>query len=524
MTFAHAFIFCAIAASASVAHCADYYLLRPIPSQQRAATSPPIPPEITLQPGALPDAVETKPYSFDFKSLTQIKGGAGIENAIYSLAVGSLPAGLSLRSDGIISGVPAGQTPASGVDFAVQGLYGSASGQNSYTLKVGEIALESVAIAAGSGHTCALTAAGAVKCWGNNSAGQLGNGLFANSSVPVDVIGLGQGVTSVAAGGGTVCAVQYGSLKCWGANTSGQVGNGTSTNVATPQQVPGMESGISAVAVGALSTCAVKGGGVFCWGKNDTGQLGNGTNTNSLTPVAVSGLSSSVTALAGTSNHTCAIHSGAAKCWGVNTYGQIGDGTTVFTWVTTPTQVVGVEAGATALAAGSQHSCVVQAGSAKCWGQGGNGQLGDGALALRTTPVQAAGLTTGVTAISAGSSTSCAVQSGAMQCWGLGVSGQIGNGATTTNVATPAPVLGLPSAPTSISVGGSHTCSVSSGFAKCWGSALFGRLGNGTTSGKFSDTSVCKTLKPPQDEGALPPRIMARGAYRHLAVDRSAHW
>jgi len=98
-------------------------------------------------------------------------------------------------------------------------------------------------ISAGGAHTCLLTASGVVKCWGDNSYGQLGNGTHIPSSVPVEVIGLGGEVVSVEAGGSQSCVVTAaGGVKCWGENLRGQMGDGRLLWSSLPVQVVGLEN------------------------------------------------------------------------------------------------------------------------------------------------------------------------------------------------------------------------------------------------------------------------------------------
>lgn len=349
-----------------------------------------------------------------------------------------------------------------------------------------------IAISAGASHTCALSSASIVTCWGDNSEGQLGDGTRSNRSTPAPVIELTTLITAIAAGGGHSCALDNaGSVWCWGDNVYGQLGNGTRTDSPVPVAVARLSGPAAAVGTGEFHSCALMaGGGVECWGWNDEAQLGDVTGVMHMAAVPVAG-SREATALAVGARHNCTINpTGQVQCWGGNWEGQIGDGSGLRRYV--PATVSGPSIQVTAVAAGNTHTCALaQDGSVACWGGNSNGQLGDGTTINRLAPVRSEKWAGPAIALTAGGGHTCGLLTdGAVQCLGGNWMGQLGDG-TTVDRTTPLTVIGLAPDVVAITAGEAHTCAlISAGRLQCWGNNNAGQLGDGTTSNRVAPVDV----------------------------------
>lgn len=339
---------------------------------------------------------------------------------------------------------------------------------------------------AASDHTCVITVEHGVECWGDNSTGGLGDGTTTSSTTPVDVVGLPADNIAVAAGDRFSCALTAGgAVSCWGHNEFGQLGDGTWTNRFTPVAVVGLDRGVATIAARGEHTCALRDSRVLCWGGNIDGQLGDGTTTDRPEPVEVSGLDE-VSSIATGGEHTCAILvEGGVTCWGWNVAGQLGNGST--TNSLRPVAVKGLTSGVSAVTTGGRHTCALMTqGGVRCWGYGEFGQLGNGSTTDSSVPVDVSGLSGGIASITAGGNLTCGLRTaGGVACWGIDPTG-------ASDFATvPTVIPAIPSNVVAVKAGFYHVCAVKAdGSVTCWGGNDTGQLGNGTSGDSSPPTDV----------------------------------
>ena len=372
-------------------------------------------------------------------------------------------------------------------------------------------------------HGCAVLSNGEVRCWGNGENGELGNDASTMSNHPVAVVTQAgstnhlSNVLQVSSGGQHSCALTLaGGVKCWGNGNNGRLGNNASSHENNPVDVDssdGVSSNLGSIAqvsTGGKHTCALSfNRGVKCWGNGDSGQLGNKGNTDQDAPVDVklennSNLSSIVKVSSG-KNHTCALSSiGEVKCWGMGASGQLGNNSTgnknFAVNVKNATSSTANLKEIVQISVGDDHTCALTiAGRVKCWGAGSNGRLGNGSdSANKSYPVNVVELVsqspvplTDVVQISSGGLHTCALKAnGQVRCWGRGASGQLGTVSVTgsnypvvviAGDGVTSPLGGI----VQVACGGRHTCLLdNNGQLRCMGMAGNGQLGDQATTSR----------------------------------------
>ncbi len=356
-------------------------------------------------------------------------------------------------------------------------------------------------VALGKQHSCARKTDFTVKCWGDDTFGQLGTGGGTDGGLSMTPVAVPvTDAVAIGAGDRHTCVVlKSAKMKCWGQNQDGQLGNGQSnTQAKSPVDVSGITDA-RAVACGASFTCALRTNGkVACWGDGLAGQLGSGSKASSSTAVEVKNLDGVVAISAGEA-HACAVKSdGKLVCWGDNGNGQLGTGNLVPAQIADATPVPSLDDVAQVAAAQRSTCARKKSGAVFCWGANEIGQLGSGAANPTPNPSPSVVSNLDVSAIWAGATHACAVSkasssNGAVLCWGSGGSGQIGDGQPRdAGNATPIPtrVNGITNA-IGVGTGGEHSCApATTGTIQCWGDNGRGQIGNNKTGQENSPDGV----------------------------------
>ncbi len=343
-------------------------------------------------------------------------------------------------------------------------------------------------LAAGFGHVCAVIR-GALLCWGDNAAGQLGTADTMPRSVPTRV-GSASDWVQVEAGASSSCARRAGgSVWCWGDNSAGQLGVADLAGRTEPAFVS-LPASASVVSLNHRHGCALlSGGALFCWGENEEGQLGQGDvhpGADALQPVQVESDVAFRQVDTG-DGHTCAIKADRTLwCWGRNVRGELGLGEGAPGQVRTPTQVAGADW--SAVFAGQDHTCALKTdGSLHCTGLGEFGQLGLGNRDSRSTFARVGAETWST--YGTNTFASCGIRGqGSLYCWGRNVEGQLGTGDLEDRVS-PVPVSDEGWA--LIGAGRFFTCAARRDqTVACTGDNVEGQLGTGDLERKNQFTNV----------------------------------
>ena len=335
---------------------------------------------------------------------------------------------------------------------------------------------------------------------------QLGNGeagldLFTHRPTPVQEL---DDVLAIDAGGAHTCAILKDKrVKCWGDNSSGQLGTGKNSAIVakTPVLVPDLLN-VQQIALGFEFSCAISGTNVLCWGKNDkiqSGVLGNATIYN---PTQVENGIEGLRIAAG-KEHACAITpEQKTYCWGSGEFKQHGKDTFQSTIPALLANLPTVKS----IAAGDKHTCAVSTiGGVVCWGHNNSGQIGLGYTGWDLNPDQLwelpkltkfnTSLSDKNPKITMGTEFSCQVIDGSVECVGNSLGLRLGNGKSWVDENTyftdilkvveqigDQPNVNLPN-PTLTGVvmadsGFAHSCALkSNGAVYCWGYNAFGQAG-----------------------------------------------
>jgi cysteine-rich repeat protein len=297
-----------------------------------------------------------------------------------------------------------------------------------------EISTHFTQIAVGAYHTCGVVAEGGhVLCWGWNNQGQRGHGQRSPEfrNIPTATPDTANTV-SLALGSYHSCAIdQRGSFSCWGQNQYGQLGLGDTTNRYAPDTLSGSRGG-GLLTMGPYTTCSRTSRDVQCFGSNAGYPMhpnSGGQEIGYDEPVTVTQAVGSRDFSIGGNGHACEVsNTFGLDCWGSNSAGQVNPASQNTGRQIRRTIINNISK----VSLGHSHSCALTTQrTVKCWGGNVHGQLG---RLTRGTTRQAVDLVSGLTAaveVDSGEFSTCARdEDNAVWCWGKNNYGQLGDGTT----------------------------------------------------------------------------------------------
>lgn len=230
-----------------------------------------------------------------------------------------------------------------------------------------------VAIAAGGATGYALRSDGTVWAWGYGYEGQFGNGSTGSSALPVQVHmpvekDKRTHIVAIAEGGrGTGYALRSdGTVFAWGRGDAGELGNGRYGNSKVPVVVHKLTR-VKAIASGIGTAYAIRRDGtLWAWGDNENGELGNGGASRSNVPVQVHNLANVRAIAGGNVTGYALLENGTVWGWGYATKGGLGTGgcptPTTCRDSNVPVEIDSSLAGSVAIAAGGETAYSIVAG------------------------------------------------------------------------------------------------------------------------------------------------------------------
>jgi len=348
--------------------------------------------------------------------------------------------------------------------------------------------------ALGAVHTLGIKSDGTLWAWGSNLNGELGDGTTIAKNSPTQ-IGTATNWQYISSNGNTNHAVKTdGTLWGWGRNDAGQIGDGTTTDKNFPVQV-GSDTHWKKVSTGLLHTLAIKtDGSLWAWGNNIFGQIGDNTLVDKITPVKIGTDTDWESCDASKRSFSAARKTnGLLYLWGEGVNGQQGNGS--FSNVLEPTMLSGANY-TSSYALGYDYCVALRAfsGMIDSWGLNIYGNLGNGTNTNTSIPAPINSDADWTFVETAYYTTIAKKSNGTIWTWGYNTLGTLGNG---NNIDTNTPTqINSDTDWDKIYVGNAHViASKNDGTFWAWGNNGLGQFGNGTNiSSNIPIQLNCATL------------------------------